>query len=98
MSERTNTSELEDMQRSRYLAFTVGSETYGIEIGNVKEIIGLQPITPLPEAPSHVHMMLGSKANWVPVHAGPEDERSDDYPQESLEDWHRAHGMLDGGP
>ena len=53
--------------------------------------------TPLPEAPAYVHMMLGSKANWVPVQAGPGDEHSDAYPPESLEEWHRAHGMLDGG-
>ncbi len=53
--------------------------------------------SPLPEAPAHVHMMLGSKVNWVPVEAGPGDERSDDYPPESLEEWHRAHGMLDEG-
>jgi hypothetical protein len=51
--------------------------------------------TPLPEPPESEHIMLGSKANWVPVDARPQDERFDEYPTQSLEDWHRAHGLLD---
>lgn len=51
--------------------------------------------TPLPEAPSLVHMMLGSKANWVPLQAGRRDERYDEYPPLSLEEWHRKHKLLD---
>jgi hypothetical protein len=51
--------------------------------------------TPLPEAPDRVHMMLGSKANWVPVEARPKDQRFDEYPVQSLEEWHRDHGLLD---
>lgn len=51
----------------------------------------------LPEPPSQVHMMLGSKANWVRVDARRGEQQFDDYPEQSLEDWHRAHGLLDGG-
>ncbi len=51
--------------------------------------------TALPEAPEQVHMMLGSKANWVRVDAKRGEARFDDYPEQSLEDWHRAHGLLD---
>jgi hypothetical protein len=43
----------------------------------------------------HVHMMLGSKANWVPVEAGPGDRTFTEYPDQSLEEWHREQGMLD---
>ena len=53
--------------------------------------------TPLPEAPEQVHMMLDSKANWVRVDAKPGEAQFDEYPAQSLEDWHRAHGLLDGG-
>ncbi len=42
--------------------------------------------TLLPAAPEQVHMMLGAKSNWA---------RFDDYPEESLDDWHRRHGLLD---
>ena len=47
--------------------------------------------TELPPAPVTTHMMLGSRASWVPVHSGEGDERFDAYPQESLADWHAKH-------
>jgi hypothetical protein len=53
--------------------------------------------TPLPEPPEQVHMMLGSKANWVRVDARPDEARHDGYPPDSLDAWHRAHGLLDEG-
>lgn len=51
--------------------------------------------TPLPEAPERVHVLLDSKANWVPVPEGPREHRFEHYPDESLEDWHRRHDLLD---
>lgn len=47
----------------------------------------------LPMAPEHTHIMLGSKASWVPVHAGPHDKQFDEYPEESIEDWHKRLGL-----
>jgi len=47
----------------------------------------------LPAAPEHTHMMLGSKAGWVPVGAGTGDKRFEQYPDESLADWHRRLGF-----
>ena len=52
--------------------------------------------TPLPQPPERVHMLLNSKANWVAVPDGPNDVHRDGFPDESLEDWHRRHGLLDG--
>lgn len=52
--------------------------------------------TPLPAPPGHVHMMLGSRAGWVPVEGGPADARFDGYPDRSLADWHRDHGWPGG--
>jgi hypothetical protein len=49
--------------------------------------------TPLPEPPERVHMMLGSAANWVQADRRDGDECFDEYPQESLADWHRRHGL-----
>ncbi|HTI44821.1 MAG TPA: GFA family protein [Candidatus Nitrosotalea sp.] len=48
----------------------------------------------LPVPPQHVHMMLGSKANWVEVQTKKGDTKFDDYPDQSLEDWHKAHRLL----
>ena len=53
--------------------------------------------TPLPEPPECEHIMLGSKANWVRVDARRKERRYEDYPQDSLEEWHRRHGLLDDG-
>ena len=39
--------------------------------------------------------MLGSKAGWVPVDAGPQDKQFDDYPEESIAEWHQRLGLED---
>lgn len=49
--------------------------------------------TPLPEPPSVTHMMLGSKPCWVEANAKPGDASFDEYPDESLAQWHRRHGQ-----
>ena len=49
--------------------------------------------TDLPAPPSLVHLMLKYKADWVQPEIGPEDEVFDLYPEESIEDWHRARGL-----
>jgi hypothetical protein len=51
----------------------------------------------LPQAPERTHLMLGSKAGWVPVLAGPKDKLFDEYPEESIADWHRRLGLEDLG-
>lgn len=48
----------------------------------------------LPKAPSHQHIMLDSKADWVPVGVKRGDRRFKEYPDQSLEDWHKSHGLL----
>jgi len=48
----------------------------------------------LPVPPQTVHIMLGSKAGWVEVPAA--DDRNlhfERYPELSIEDWHKAHGL-----
>jgi hypothetical protein len=49
--------------------------------------------TELPAAPERTHLMLGSKAPWVPVEADPNDRQFDDYPDESIAAWHRRLGL-----
>jgi hypothetical protein len=47
----------------------------------------------LPIAPDRVHMMLGSKASWVEPEMREGDTTFDEYPEESLADWHARHGF-----
>jgi len=49
--------------------------------------------TDLQIPPSTVHMMLRFKPAWVVPQFGEGDARFDLYPDQSLEDWHRAHGL-----
>jgi hypothetical protein len=49
--------------------------------------------TPLPVPPARTHIMLRFKAPWVVPDIGPEDASHDLYPEESIEDWHRARGL-----
>lgn len=44
--------------------------------------------TELPRPPQYTHLMLDSRAGWVEVQAAPGDLQFDDYPQESLAEWH----------
>jgi hypothetical protein len=49
--------------------------------------------TELPRAPERTHIMLRFKPDWVTPEFGPNDRRHDLYPEESIEDWHRARGL-----
>lgn len=51
--------------------------------------------TPLPVPPERTHLMLGSKANWAPLHIGPRDQQFDEYPKESIAAWHQRLGLED---
>ena len=50
--------------------------------------------TALPEAPERIHMMLDSAAPWVVAPEGEHDHHVAQYPDESLEGWHRKHGLF----
>ncbi len=43
--------------------------------------------TPLPVPPERVHVLLGSKAQWVEPEVRPGDRCFDEYPDESLAQW-----------
>jgi len=47
----------------------------------------------LPKAGEKTHLMLRFKADWVEPDIGPRDQRFDDYPEESIEEWHRKRGL-----
>ena len=45
----------------------------------------------LPEPASTTHIMLAYKPSWVAVHKGRGDLVFDEYPEESIADWHKRH-------
>lgn len=58
---------VEDTQKGRFLTFSVGKESYGIEIRYVKEIIGMQEITEIPELPNHIKGVINLRGTIIPV-------------------------------
>lgn len=59
--------ELEDTQKGRFLTFPLGEESYGIEIRYVTEIIGIQPITQIPELPEYIRGIINLRGKIIPV-------------------------------
>jgi purine-binding chemotaxis protein CheW len=57
----------EDTQKGKFLTFALGKEVYGIEIRYVTEIIGIQPITEVPEVPDYVKGIINLRGKIIPV-------------------------------
>lgn len=70
MAEHGTTDSLyqeEDTLKGRYLTFSLGGESYGIEIRYVTEIIGIQPITEVPELPPYIRGIINLRGKIIPV-------------------------------
>ena len=51
----------------KYLTFSLGQESYGIEILKVREIIRLPDITPVPQMPDYVKGVINLRGKVIPV-------------------------------
>jgi hypothetical protein len=49
--------------------------------------------TPLPAPPEYFHINLSQKPEWVHVPRGNGHVHFDNVPEESIEDWHKRHGI-----
>lgn len=54
-------------KEGKYLTFALDREEYGIGIIKVKEIIGLMPITPVPQTPAYVKGVINLRGKVIPV-------------------------------
>jgi purine-binding chemotaxis protein CheW len=54
-------------REGKYLTFTLDEEEYGIGILKIKEIIGMMPITPVPQTPEHVKGVINLRGRVIPV-------------------------------
>jgi purine-binding chemotaxis protein CheW len=59
--------EEEDTQKGKFLTFSLGNESYGIEILYVTEIVGIQPITEVPELPEYIKGIINLRGKIIPV-------------------------------
>jgi purine-binding chemotaxis protein CheW len=51
----------------KYLTFSLSEEEYGIGILKVKEIIGMMPITKMPQVPSYIKGVINLRGKVIPV-------------------------------
>jgi len=49
--------------------------------------------TPLPLPPSRTHLMLSSKQDWVEPEIRELDLKFEEYPLESIEEWHKKYDL-----
>lgn len=54
-------------KEGKYLTFALGNEGYGISILQIKEIIGMMPITPVPQTPDFVKGVINLRGKVIPV-------------------------------
>lgn len=51
----------------KYLIYLVDKENYGVEISNVKEIIGMMPITAIPKVKKYIKGIINLRGKIIPV-------------------------------
>jgi len=61
------TTEVEASREGKYLTFTLADEEYGIGILKIKEIIGMMPVTPVPQTPDFMKGVINLRGKVIPV-------------------------------
>jgi purine-binding chemotaxis protein CheW len=56
-----------DSRAGKYLTFHLGNEEFGIRVLKVREIMGIQEITAVPQTPAHIKGVLNLRGKVVPV-------------------------------
>ena len=59
--------EEEDTQANKYMFFRIGTESYGIGIRHVIEIVELQRISAVPDMPAYVKGVINLRGKVIPV-------------------------------
>jgi purine-binding chemotaxis protein CheW len=67
MAEIPASVESEETGGTTYLTFIVEQVCYALDIQHVTEIIGLQPITPIPNLPPYIKGVINLRGKVIPV-------------------------------
>lgn len=67
LDESMEEGEDEDTQKGKYLTFVLSKEEYGIEISHVKQIIGMQNITEVPDKPDYIMGVINLRGTVIPI-------------------------------
>ncbi|MFO7608323.1 MAG: chemotaxis protein CheW [Candidatus Krumholzibacteriia bacterium] len=67
MSTTRGTGRPAQAEAGKYLTFFLGHVSYGLQILRVRELIGLQEITELPQAPTYVKGVINLRDTVIPI-------------------------------
>lgn len=56
-----------DTRAGKYLVFHLGQDEFGIRVLKVREIMGVQDITAMPQTPAHVKGVINLRGKVIPV-------------------------------
>ena len=56
-----------DPRAGKYLTFHLANEEFGIRVLKVREIMGLQEITAVPQTPAHIRGVINLRGKVIPV-------------------------------
>jgi purine-binding chemotaxis protein CheW len=56
-----------DTRPGKYLTFQLANEEFGIRVLKVREIMGLQEITAVPQTPAHIKGVINLRGKVIPV-------------------------------
>lgn len=65
--EKQNNLHADDSVSLQFLTFSVGSETYGVDIMTVREIKGWEEVTRLPNSPVHMRGVMNLRGLIIPI-------------------------------
>lgn len=54
-------------KEGKYLTFSIADEEYGVSILKIKEIIGMMPITTVPQTPEFIKGVINLRGKVIPV-------------------------------
>jgi len=67
MSQRTAQNDFSSGSPQKFLTFALAGEEYGVTIMKIKEIIGMMPVTVLPQTPTYVKGVINLRGKVIPI-------------------------------
>jgi purine-binding chemotaxis protein CheW len=67
MTANDNAAAQSDARAGKYLTFELSNEEFGIRVLKVREIMGIQEITAVPQTPAHIKGVINLRGKVVPV-------------------------------
>jgi purine-binding chemotaxis protein CheW len=67
IGQSTPASQKVDRRTGKYLTFALGNEEFAIQVLGVREIMGIQEITAVPQMPAYVKGVLNLRGKVIPI-------------------------------